>query len=86
MAAEQAIIGNDDVVADFAVMSDVRPGHEKIFVTDLGHAVFSAPSMDRAMLANYICVPDRDVGLAFGRKGKVLRRGADNCARPDHVV
>ena len=85
VAAEQTIIGDDDVVSYFTVVSDVRSGHEKILVADFGHTAFGAAAMDGAMLANDIVVSDRDVGLAFGGKGKVLRRGSDDCGVSNEV-
>ena len=85
MTAEETIVGDDDVVPNFAVVTDVRPGHEKIVVADFGDAALGAAAVDGAMLANHIFVSNRDVGLAFRRKGKVLRRAAENCAVPDQV-
>src|SRR5205807_10566162 len=86
MAAEETIVRDNDVVCNFAVVSDVRPGHKKIFVADFGDAALGAAAVDSAMLANHIVVSNRNGGLAFRRKGKVLRRAADNCTVPDQVV
>src|SRR5437588_117612 len=76
MTAEQTIVGDDYVVPDFAVVSDMRADHEKILVADFGYTVFGTAAMNRAMLANDIVVSDHDIGLAVGGEGKVLRRGA----------
>ena len=86
MTAEQAIVCDDDAVSDFAVVAEMRAGHQKIFVADFRRASFGAAAMNRAILANDIVVSNGDIRFAFGRKGKVLRRGADNGAVPDKVT
>src|SRR6202035_5222074 len=68
VATQQTIIRDDDVVSDFAVVTDVRPNHEKIVIADFGDASLSAAAMNRAMLANHIFVTNRDIRFAFGRK------------------
>ncbi len=38
MAAEHGIVGHDDVIADLAVMGDMRSRHQEAMIADLGNA------------------------------------------------
>src|SRR5438105_7962181 len=42
--------------------------------------------MNRAVFANHVLVSDVDLRFSFGRKRKVLRRRADDCAVSDEIA
>src|SRR5215471_13374655 len=44
--AEQTIVRDDHIVSDLAVVSDMRTGHQKVFVPNLGDASFGAAAMN----------------------------------------
>ena len=83
---EQTIIRDHHVIADLAIVSDVRAYHQKIFVANFCDAAFGAATVNRAKLADNIFVADLDPGLSFRRKGKVLRRRADHRSVTDQVI
>ena len=49
--AEQTIIRDDHMIADLAVVADMRADHQKVFVADSGHTSFGAAAMDGAFAA-----------------------------------
>src|SRR3990172_10525893 len=77
MSCEGCRIRHDDVAAEFAVMGDVRVGHEKVVVTDDGHTVAAqrGPVHGR-VLPDGIPVPDDDARLFVQVLG-ILRREPD---------
>jgi len=74
------------MIADLAVVADMRADHQKVFVADSGHTSFGAAAMDGAMLPNHIVVSDRDLCFSFRRKRQILRCRADNSAMSDKVT
>jgi hypothetical protein len=85
MAGEQTIVRDDDVVPDEAIMTDVRSGHQEIFIANFRHTSVGAAAMDCAVLANDIVVPDFDLRLSFRRKRNILWRHTYDCAMPDQI-
>ena len=86
VTAKQTIVGDDDVVADLAIVPDVRAGHKEVFISNFRRASVRAPAMNRAMLANHVLIADFDKCFSVGRKRNVLRRGADDRRMLNHVV
>lgn len=58
IAGEQSASGYDRVIANLAVMSNVRMVHEEVIVTDDGRAAFFGAAMDLAVFANDVAVTD----------------------------
>jgi hypothetical protein len=85
MAGKQTVVRNDDVVSDEAIVTDVRSGHQEIFIANFRHTSVGAAAMDCAVLANDIVVPDFDLRLSFRRKRNILGRRTYDCAVPDEI-
>src|ERR1700722_12230315 len=59
MAAERSAIRHHDLVAELAVMSDVRVRHQQIVVADAGHPlVVGGAAIHRDGFAKYVAVAD----------------------------
>ena len=86
VTGQQTIVGDDDVGPDFAIVADVSPRHQEIFVADLGDTALRAAAMDRAVFTNHVVVSDLDFRVSFQRERKILRRRADNRSMSDEVV
>ena len=54
ISAQQTIIGNDDLVADLAIVSDVRANHEIVVVTNFCSASFSRTAVNGAVFTDYV--------------------------------
>ena len=59
MAGERGVIGHDDVIADPAVMRDMRADHQQAVIADPGHhpAALGA-GIDRDVFADRIIASD----------------------------
>jgi hypothetical protein len=86
VTAQQTIVRDYNVVSDCAVVSDVRSGHQEIFIADFGGASIGCPAMNRAMFTNNIFVPNLDPRFALGGKRKILGRRADDRAMSDKIA
>src|SRR5262249_46694976 len=65
VASQQRAVGHDDVIANTAVVGDVRTGHEEVVVTDRGDAVFLlGGAVDRDAFADNVRIADRYLRLA----------------------
>jgi hypothetical protein len=63
VAAQQGAVGQDDVIAQLAVVRNVNPGHEEVAVADRGQAlIFGGAPIDRNMLSDHIVVADHQAG------------------------
>src|SRR5436190_11102566 len=85
MSGQQTIVRNDDVVSDEAIVTDVRSAHQKILVANCCGAVVGAASVDRAVLADNIVVPDFHFRPSFWRKRNILRWHTDDRAVSDEI-
>jgi hypothetical protein len=85
MAAEENVIGTDDIAADFAIVTDVRTGHEHIVVADSRRAFWFHRAMNRDELAECISAADND-SSDVRRFGNVLRCATDDDMFTDVVV
>ena len=86
VSAQQRGVGDDDVVAQLAIVGDVAAGHEEVAVADAGDALFLfRGAVDRHALADDVVVADDHlrVGAAVA---DVLRLAADDDARVDVVA
>ena len=68
VTGQQTIVRDDDIVADLAIVSDVRPRHQKILVADCRRAALGATAMNSAVFADDVVVADLDLGFSFQRK------------------
>ena len=85
VAAEQRAVGENDIIAQSAVMTDVRSRHEKIVIADGRRRSGSSAAMDLHMLADEVVVADAQISLlAF--VGSVLGRIAEHRARMNFIV
>ena len=65
VTGQQTIIGDDDIISDFAIVADMRACHQEVFVADFSGAALSASAMDRAVFANDVLVADLNLRLPF---------------------
>ena len=83
MAAERRVVDQDDVVADLAVMRDMRADHEQAIVADPGdHAAALGAGVHRHVLADRVVAADlerRRLALVF----QILRLEPDRGERKD---
>ncbi len=77
MAAQSCSIGEDDVVADYAVMGNVGVGHDQSMAADARQAsALGGAAIDGNELADNVVVADLEArGLAF--IAQVLRGESD---------
>jgi len=61
VTAEQTTVGDDHIVANCAIVTEMRTGHQKILVADYGRAPVRAPAMDGAVFANDILIANLDL-------------------------
>ena len=84
MAAEHGAVGEGDVVADVAVVADMRIGHQEAAVADGGDfAVILGAGADGHAFADLAVAADRQPRGAAAISGR-LRRGAERGKRIDH--
>src|SRR6202012_2309724 len=70
-----------DVVADLAIVRDVRSHHEKAVVADLGDKIaFCRSDIDRHIFADDAAAPDFELARKAGIRG-YLRRLTNRCER-----
>jgi hypothetical protein len=86
VTAEQTIVGDNHIVSNCTVVTEVRSGHQKIFVADYGRAPVRAPAMDGAVFANDVLIANFDPRFSFRRERKILRRRANNGAVSDEIT
>ena len=65
VSAQQRAVGDDDVVAQLAIVGDVAAGHEEVVVAHAGDAVFFfRGAVDGDALADDVVVADDHPGVA----------------------
>ena len=80
VSAQQRGVGDDDVIAQLAIVGDVAAGHEEVVVADAGDAVLLfGGAVDGDALADDVVVADDHLGVGAA-VADVLRLAAD-----DHV-
>ncbi len=88
MAAHQAAVGQDAMVADRAIVADVAVDHEKVVAADLGPERMNGAAMDGHLFAKNVKVADfRGSGLIviFEVLGPLAQDGAGvNDVAPPH--
>jgi hypothetical protein len=70
VASQQTIVRNDDVIADLTIVTDVRSGHQEIFITDVCGAVLGSAAMNGAVLGDALLSPIST--FVLGRKRYIL--------------
>ena len=92
VAAERRAIREDDLVAEAAVVRDVRIGHEEIVVADAGHArAGDVPRLTVHGFAEHVAVADLEpsglalVFLVLRRTRRSRRTERSCCSRPMRV-
>ena len=86
IAGEQNIVGNDHIVSDIAIVTDVHADHEKIFITNCCCAVLPSCRDGWCSIRESHCHCRFRPGFASFRKTHILRRATDNRAMPDSIV
>ena len=86
MPSQQAIVRDDDVVPDRAIVADMRPRHQEIVISEFCDATVGAATMNRTIFANDVVVSDFDLRSSFWRERKILRRHANNRAISDKIA
>src|SRR5438094_6446143 len=86
ITAQQHIVGDDDLAANNAVVSDMRVDHQKIFIPDLGRAVCRCSTMNGRLLADDVAFADFHSTSRGRRKTNVLRFTSDDCAVADSIA
>ena len=83
---QQRAVGDDDVAAQLAIVSDVAASHEEVVVADGGDAfLLFGGAVDRHAFANDVVVADDDFRVAAA-VGDVLRLAAEDHVRIDVIV
>src|SRR4029450_263976 len=85
MSGKQTIVRDHDIVSDKAIMTDVRSAHQKILVANCCGAAIGTATVDGAVLADNIVVPDFNFGFSFWRKRDILRWHTDDHAVSDEI-
>jgi hypothetical protein len=66
-------------------VTDVRSGHQEIFITDFCGAVLGSAAMNGAVFADDVVVADLDLRFSLGRKRYILWRRTDDRAVSDKI-
>src|SRR6185437_6085865 len=83
VAAQRGAIGQGDVVADLAVVSDVRADIEGAVVANRGDsAAEGGPAVHGHLLADQVAFADDQLAAVALLVAGVLRRRAEHCERP----
>ena len=86
VASQRGRIGQDDVIAQDAVVSDVRRDHQKVMVSDFCmSASASGPAMDADELAKNVVGSDRKKCL-FAAEFEILRLKSDSSEWKEMIV
>ena len=86
VAAEGRGVGQNDVVADVAIVRDVGISHNQYMASHASQtAALDGPAVDGDKLANLVMVTDLEPSR-FAGVGEVLRRHADRAKRKEAVV
>jgi hypothetical protein len=85
VAAQQGSIGDNDAIAQMAIVPDVTIGHEEIVGADRGFSLRRCRSVHGDMLAKHILVADGQLG-GRTRIFQVLRSVSDHRARMENVA
>ncbi len=86
VAGEKAVVGDDDVVGQGHVMSQVGADHEKAIASDGSGGAFFGAAMDGDVFAKAVAVADADFAVDSRRVCKILRCRADNAAVADEIT
>jgi hypothetical protein len=73
IAGQQAVISNDDTVADRGIVTEMDAYHEEIIVTNLCHAPLLGTAMDRHVFTDDIVITDEHLTLGAGLEIIILR-------------
>ena len=85
VSAQQRAVGQHDVVAELAVVGDVRAAHEEVAIAQPRDAVFLLRgAVDGHALADDVVVTDDDAGVRAA-VAEVLRFAADHHARENVI-
>src|SRR5262249_33347837 len=82
---EQRAPADDDLIADPAVVSNMRVVHDEVVVADDGYFAPLASTMNRGTFAKHVAIADPHLAQRT-RVGKVLRLIADHRGRMNHIV
>ena len=84
--AQQDVIGQNDIVPQSHVVSQMCAHHQEVVRADSRvTALFGAP-MNRAVFTDNIVVTNLDPGSGLRIEAEILRIGADHTSVPDPVV
>jgi hypothetical protein len=85
VTGKQAVVSDDDVVSDLAIMTDVRTSHQKVLITNFCGAGLGGAAMNGAVFTDDVVVADLDLRFSLGRKRYILRRRTDDRAVSDKI-
>lgn len=86
MTTQDSVVGDHDLIAEHAIVSDVHVDHQQVARTDSGDSfLFFATAMDGDPFADYVPVTDFDAGGAAA-EGNVLRFATDRRKGMDCIV
>ena len=86
VSCQQRAIADDDIVADDAIVSDVRDAHQKTIIADDRGAFRFRAAMHRAVLAKDVAVADPQIAAAVAVELQILWLMPDDRAHVDLVV
>jgi hypothetical protein len=86
MAAQQGVVGNDDVAAEMNIVAEVAAGHEVIVIAHGSGPAGGGGAVDGAELADRIAVSDDDIPRMIRGMCQMLCRGADDGAVANPII
>src|SRR4051812_47386998 len=86
MSGQKTIIGDDHIIADGAVMSDVGAHHQKIVVAERCSRAVGAATMNGTMFANDIVVPDLNGRSSGLNEREILGRASNDAPGSNHIA
>ena len=86
VARQETVVGDNHLIADGAIVTEMRAHHQEILVSHRGGAALGAAAMNCAILAKHIIVSDLNRCFPVVREGQVLWGRADDATRPDKVA
>lgn len=78
MARDEGRVGDDVLVPELHIMSQVGPHHDEVAIAHLSEATFLGPAVDGDMLSDDVVSTDADTALDRRRESNVLGEFSDD--------
>src|SRR4029077_1122596 len=86
ITTEKTVIGDDHVIADCTIVSDVGTNHQEIVASKSRHGSFSRAPVNGTVLADHVAVADFDSTFPFRLERKILRSRADDGTVTNEII